>query len=183
VSANPFPRHVLSHVPLEGDVAARSAVGGGELRAAHSFSLSCFHPTPRLAGATLPLQGRVTKGKSVLAAHLLRPSFAYKQKDEAASARPFAEALLMGAFSKQREAERRKAHCPTMSAPADKSAKLVCARLRAAFLFCGTQPRTRLRHSPPATTPMAQLQNRVSRGGADGCFTRFANPKEKTCRG
>src|ERR1700691_5994433 len=34
-----------------------------------------------------------------------------------------------------REAERRKAHCPTMSAPTDKSAKLVCARLRAVSFF------------------------------------------------
>jgi len=32
------------------------------------------------------------------------------------------------------KAERRKAHCPTMSAPTDKSAKLVCARRAHCFL-------------------------------------------------
>src|SRR3984885_396675 len=31
-------------------------------------------------------------------------------------------------FPKKGKAERRKAHCPTMSAPTDKSAKLICAR-------------------------------------------------------
>jgi len=45
----------------------------------------------------------------------------------------------------------------------DKSAKLVCARLRA--VRHAAFRRSRLRHSPPAATPMAQLQNRVSRGG------------------
>jgi len=45
----------------------------------------------------------------------------------------------------------------------------VCeTRLRAAAREMIRAPafrRSRSRHSPPATTPMAQLQNRVSRGG------------------
>src|ERR1700683_2365666 len=68
-----------------------------------------------------------------------------------------------------------------MSAPTDKSAKLVCARLRAAFLFCGTQPfgaharGTRHRLLP------RWLSSRTGfpAAAADGCFTRFANPTEK----
>jgi hypothetical protein len=38
------------------------------------------------------------------------------------------------------------------------------ARLRAALWRRAAFRRSRLRHSPPASTPMAQLQNRVSRG-------------------
>jgi hypothetical protein len=38
------------------------------------------------------------------------------------------------------------------------------ARLRAALRRRAAFRRSRLRHSPPASTPMAQLQNRVSRG-------------------
>jgi len=77
--------------------------------------------------------------------------------------------------AKKREAERRKAHCPI-----NVRVKRGCALLswrRAAFR------RSRLRHSPPASTPMAQLQNRVSRGLTDGCFARFAKlPRLSTLR-
>jgi hypothetical protein len=38
-------------------------------------------------------------------------------------------------------------------------------RWRAGWGRCAAFRRSRLRHSPPAQTPMAQLQNRVSRGG------------------
>ena len=48
-----------------------------------------------------------------------------------------------------REAERRKAHRPTMSAPTDKSAKLVCARLRAVSFF--------LRHARLSALTLAAL--------------------------
>jgi hypothetical protein len=54
-----------------------------------------------------------------------------------------------------------KGACPTNDRDADESAKLICARLRA--VRHAAFRRSRLRHSPPATTPMAQLQNRVSR--------------------
>jgi hypothetical protein len=60
------------------------------------------------------------------------------------------------ASGNQREAERREAHCPTN----------VRANRAACALPCGGAPafrRSRLRRSPPATTPMAQPQNRVSR--------------------
>ena len=77
--------------------------------------------------------------------------------------------------AKKREAERRKAHCPI-----NVRVKRGCALLswrRAAFR------RSRLRHSPPRSTPMAQLQNRVSRGLTDGCFARFAKlPRLSTLR-
>ena len=77
--------------------------------------------------------------------------------------------------AKKREAERRKAHCPI-----NVRVKRGCALLswrRAAFR------RSRLRHSPPGSTPMAQLQNRVSRGLTDGCFARFAKlPRLSTLR-
>jgi hypothetical protein len=75
----------------------------------------------------------------------------------------------------KREAERRKAHCPI-----NVRVKRGCALLswrRAAFR------RSRLRHSPPGSTPMAQLQNRVSRGLTDRCFARFAKlPRLSTLR-
>jgi hypothetical protein len=47
--------------------------------------------------------------------------------------KPSHEAVCVNArpCRRGREAERRKAHCPTTSAPTDKSAKLICARLRA----------------------------------------------------
>src|ERR1700691_3960151 len=101
----------------------------------------------------------------ILATHP-RPSFA----------KPFPRKTKRGASSNKREAERRKAHCPTMSAPTDKSAKLVCARLRA--VRHAAFRRSRSRHSPPATTPMAQLQNRVSHGAPrSGHFSRFASKR------
>src|ERR1700685_3129776 len=68
-----------------------------------------------------------------------------------------------------------------MSAPTDKSEKLVCARLRAAFLFCGTQPfgaharGTRHRLLP------RWLSSRTGfpAAAANGCFSRFANQRKK----
>jgi len=60
----------------------------------------------------------------------------------------------------------------------------VCeTRLRAAAREMIRAPafrRSRSRHSPPATTPMAQLQNRVSRGGRWRVFHPFRQPKRKT---
>jgi len=50
------------------------------------------------------------------------------------------------------------------------------ARLRAALWRRAAFRRSRLRHSPPASTPMAQLQNRVSRGFDARVFARFAKP-------
>jgi hypothetical protein len=50
------------------------------------------------------------------------------------------------------------------------------ARLRAAMRRRAAFRRSRLRHSPPASTPMAQLQNRVSRGFDARVFARFAKP-------
>ena len=120
-------------------------------------------------GRKLPTLSRERRGKkeTVLAAHRLRPRLvhhaAIKQK------------LRSIASREKREAERRKAHCPI-----NVRVKRGCALLswrRAAFR------RSRLRHSPPRSTPMAQLQNRVSRGLTDGCFARFAKlPRLSTLR-
>ncbi|MGC1356500.1 MAG: hypothetical protein WA851_12020 [Xanthobacteraceae bacterium] len=60
-------------------------------------------------------------------------------------------------LSSKGKAERRKAHCPTNVR--DKRG------VRTVFSSAPTFRRSRLRHSPPASTPMAQLQNRISRGG------------------
>jgi hypothetical protein len=70
--------------------------------------------------------------------------------------------------TRKREAERRKAHCPTnvrakrgcapLSLLSSASCRRGSGRGHAAFR------RSRLRHSPPASTPMAQPRNRVSRG-------------------
>ena len=74
--------------------------------------------------------------------HPLHPSFANKQKDEAASARPFAEAQSKWrASGNKREAERRKAHCPT-NVRVKRGCVLLVLR-HAAFR------RSRSRHSPP----------------------------------
>ena len=69
-----------------------------------------------------------------------------------------------------------------MSAPTDKSAKLVCARLRAVSFFfaarppfgahaCGTRHRLLPRWLSSRTGFPA--------AAADGCFTRFANQRKK----
>ena len=52
----------------------------------------------------------------------------------------------------------------------------------ACALFFSSAPtfrRSRLRHSPPASTPMAQLQNRVSRGGRAAGVSPASPTKEK----
>ena len=126
------------------------------------------------------------------------PSFAYKQKNEAVSARPFAEAQLNGRLParvipksaaavfgqdhahEKGKAERRKAHCPTNVR--DKRG------VRTVFSSAPTFRRSRLRHSPPhsppASTPMAQLQNRVSRsvGWQVFCPLRQKVPRLSTLR-
>ena len=76
---------------------------------------------------------------------------------------------------RRREAERRKAHCPANV----RRQVAVCALplWRAPCHRHAAFRRSRLRHSPPALTPMAQLQNRVSRGGgATGVLP--ASPKK-----
>ena len=121
-------------------------------------------------GRKLPTLSSERRGrnKTVLAAHRLRPRLAHH-----AATKQKATKLCLP--RKRREAERRKAHCPI-----NVRVKRGCALLswrRAAFR------RSRLRHSPPRSTPMAQLQNRVSRGLTDGCFARFAKlPRLSTLR-
>jgi len=72
-------------------------------------------------------------------------------------------------FQKIREAERREAHCssnvraPQTSLRSLRNPSASAARV-SHFERCAAFRRSRLRHSPPAITPMAQLQNRVSRG-------------------
>ena len=69
------------------------------------------------------------------------------------------------------KAERRKAHCPTNVR--------VKRGVRTVFSSAPTFRRSRLRHSPPASTPMAQLQNRVSRGGRAAGVSPASPTKEK----
>ena len=87
-----------------------------------------------------------------------------------------------------REAERRKAHRPTMSAPTDKSAKLVCARLRAVSFFFAARPPfgahacgTRHRLSPRWLSPRTGFPE----DGLRECFARLAllpSVKHAPCR-
>jgi hypothetical protein len=94
--------------------------------------------------------------KIVLAAPT-RPSFA--DDHDAISKNRLASGNKRG----KRSAERR---MPTMSA-----LKRGCAPFRGTPAF----RRSRLRHSPPAITPMAQPQNRVSRRRTElECFARLA---------
>src|SRR5579871_183315 len=72
--------------PWRGEVAARSAAGGGDgLNAFSSVSicLDAAHTTPRPLGATLPLQGRVSN--PILATRFLRPSLAKPLHETVAS--------------------------------------------------------------------------------------------------
>ena len=76
----------------------------------------------------------------------------------------------------KREAKRRKAHVPTMSAQPQQMSPSASALSAAARLY---RRRARLpallpRHSPPATTPMAQPQNRVSSRHGAQVFCPFA---------
>jgi hypothetical protein len=80
--------------------------------------------------------------------------------------------------AQKREAERRKAHAIHVRVIANK-----CCAVCATYLLRGCAPfrgapafrRSRLRHSPKASTPMAQPQNRVSRRRTElGCFARSA---------
>src|SRR3984885_14526628 len=97
--------------------------------------------------------------------------------------KPSHEAVCVNArpCRRGREAERRKAHCPTVSAPTDKSAKLVCARLRAVSFFCGTPPFGARACGPRRRLLPRWLSSRTGfpAAAADGCFPRFANPKKK----
>jgi len=87
----------------------------------------------------------------------------------------------------KRSAERR---MPSMSASSQTSVRSVrrlsAPRLRALFEGAPAFRRSRLRHSPPAITPMAQPQNRVSRRRTElGCFARSAkvsSVKHAPCR-
>jgi hypothetical protein len=141
-------------------------------------------PSPDfLRKSTSPHRGEV-KSKSVLATHPLRPSFAKLRsrvgKGATRRAHVFSSLKSVGfaalsppykAFpvdeAGKRSAERRivlpiAAPQTSLRSLRNSSASRGCA------LPSNNAPafrRSRLRHSPPATTPMAQLQNRVSRGG------------------
>jgi hypothetical protein len=67
--------------------------------------------------------------------------------------------------SSKREAERRKAHAIHVRGSQTGARTGATRLLRGCAPFRGAPAlrRSRLRHSPPATTPMAQPQNRVSR--------------------
>jgi hypothetical protein len=81
----------------------------------------------------------------------------------------------------KRSAERRIVQpCPHRQTSLRNSSVRGCVRF--AFLRHAAFRRSRLRHSPPATTPMAQLQNRVSRGGRCRVFLPLRQPKKKDCR-
>jgi hypothetical protein len=82
------------------------------------------------------------------------------------------------------KAERRKAHCPTNVRAADKctqSAQLICfPRRRAARLAARTPSGAHACGTRHRFHPMAQLQNRVSRGGRQRAFLPLRQPKKKT---
>ena len=124
------------------------------------------------------VRGRIKRNRSRDA--LTRPSFA--NHDDAKNQIRFRQS--------KREAERRKAHAIHVRVCADE-----CARICATYPLRGCAPttppspacgggsgkgapafrRSRLRHSPPAITPMAQPQNRVSRRrNLRKCFARSA---------
>ena len=178
-------RHGLLAVPVAGmrkEAAARPAaarVGAvapiGEeiaLRLRHKGVALCrLYASPgsfawECKPATLSRK-RGGRNKTVLAAHRLRPRLVHhaatKQKATSfASREKEGSGAPKGALSNQ---------CPRQ------------ARLRAALWRRAAFRRSRLRHSPPGSTPMAQLQNRVSRGLTDGCFARFAKlPRLSTLR-
>ena len=157
--------------PWRGEVAAYSAAGGGEILRSRE-SLNEITPPRTLRGATLPLQGRVKNTNPFSRRVFFRARVCSPKKDEAVSARPFTEAQLNGGLPAIKgKAEHRKAHCPTNVR--DKRG------VRTVFSSAPTFRRSRLRHSPPASTPMAQLQNRVSRGGRAAGVSPASPTKEK----
>jgi hypothetical protein len=116
----------------------------------------------------LPARGRGENANSfsrrIVRVRVLRKTERRSGLCEAIDRRP----LKGGLPAPKREAERRKAHCPTnvrakrgsapLSLPSSAACRRGTGRGHAAFR------RSSLRHSPPASTPMAQPRNRVSRG-------------------
>jgi hypothetical protein len=111
-------------------------------------------------------------GECILAAQFFAPELCKivarisEAQSGAASKRQIRSRISLRSSGLRRKgkAERRKAHCPTMSAPTDKSAKLICARRARCFQRAHLSALT-LAALATGYYPMAQLQNRVSRGG------------------
>jgi hypothetical protein len=111
----------------------------------------------------------------VPAAHRLRPSLSHHHQATKRSGRSVESVscpkrLFSTRFRQKREAERRKAHCPTN----------VRVKRGCALLPCSTPPfGAHARGTRHRFHPMAQPQNRVSRGGGWQVFC----PLRQRCRG
>jgi len=145
-----------------------------------------LHPAPRSGKGDHPAQqggpppphfvrGRIKRNRSRDA--FMRPSFA--NHDDAKN--------RFASGNKKREAERRKAHAIHVRAAQTSVRSCATHLLRGCAPFRGTPPfrRSRSRHSPPAITPMAQPQNRVSRRRTAQVFCpfgRLSSVKHAPCR-
>ena len=107
------------------------------------------------------------RNKTVLAAHRLRPRLVHH-----AATKQKATKLCLPRKRGKRSAERRIVQ--SMSASSAAARCCLAARRLSALTLAALAT---------GSTPMAQLQNRVSRGLTDGCFARFAKlPRLSTLR-
>jgi hypothetical protein len=165
-SAHCVPRLAMG-APLSAFLSPlRPSAGEGAGRTNERRGQACRHARPRSSFArTRNAQAEREKGN--------RSRGASSAPEACSPRRHKAKRLRSIASREKREAERRKAHC-LINVRVKRGCALLSWR-RAAFR------RSRLRHSP--STPMAHLQNRVSRGLTDGCFARFAKlPRLSTLR-